>query len=119
MTGEYEVIMGVPDDYDIYGVTISRYNGDARYPDGFDFDAMLIDTHTIDIYASPSAAAPDLEFSVTDFSNLPGFNFAPGEEFAIIVEVFLGSFQDAGIGEDFLGPLTVTIPGLASLGDYV
>jgi hypothetical protein len=46
-----------------------------------------------------SASAPDFEFKIPNVSTLPGFNATAGFSF----QIFAGSFQDDGIGEDYVG----------------
>jgi hypothetical protein len=57
------------------------------------------------LFANPSAAAPDVEFALSPFSNLPGFTFAPGGAFSVELNLFAGSQDDDGIGEDFMSAL--------------
>jgi hypothetical protein len=56
----------------------------------------------VSLFASPSGAAPDIEFTIAAFSTLPGFSFTPGEGFEFGLNVAHGSLDDAGIGEDFM-----------------
>ncbi len=124
LSGEagYEVIVGVDVFNDITTFGAYNFTGSPVYP-SYGFGAPLPNATTL--YANPSAAAPDIEFSIADFSTLPdaaGF-VIPGESFSFQVMLFGGSFQDAGIGEDYipsyLDAVTVTIPGLSALGNYV
>lgn len=55
---------------------------------------------TLTLFANPSLAAPDLEFSLSPFSALPGATFTSTSQFTIEMELFGGSIDDDGIGED-------------------
>jgi uncharacterized repeat protein (TIGR01451 family) len=65
-------------------------------------------------FANPSAGAPDLEFTIANFSTLPGFGFTPGAGFSFSLNLAHGSQEDDGIGEDFLpgfgNVVDITIP---------
>ncbi|MCP4769334.1 MAG: hypothetical protein GY875_24135 [Gammaproteobacteria bacterium] len=86
------------------GYSVNSFAGSVFVP-GFAFGAAL-PGNTGSVFASPSAAAPDLEFSITNFSTLP---ISSAFDAALIFgfTAFMGSFSDAGIGEDFA-------PGLGS-----
>ena len=58
--------------------------------------------NTTSLYANPSAAASDIEFSIANFHELPGFTFSPGEAFEFGVKLHAASGLDDGIGEDFV-----------------
>ena len=58
--------------------------------------------NTTSLYANPSAAASDIEFSIANFHELPGFTFIPGEAFEFGVKLHAASGLDDGIGEDFV-----------------
>ena len=66
---------------------------------------------------SPSSAAPDLVFSIANFSKLPGNDGSL--DFGI--NVMNGSGADGNIGEDSLGNFDVAVPVHldAQIGDYV
>jgi hypothetical protein len=66
----------------------------------FPGDSSLVVPVNLSLFGSPSAAAPDIEFSLSPFSQLPGFTFVPGGAFAVELNLFGGSLDDAGIGED-------------------
>lgn len=55
---------------------------------------------TVTLFASPSAAAPDLEFAIDGFSTLDAFTGAFIDR--PVVQVFTGSTAAAGIGTDYL-----------------
>ena len=98
-SGNFEVVVGVKsnDDLNAYGIyqypgTIGNQLRDrgwgARLP------------NVTSIFASPSATAPDLEFTIANFSTLPGF--PPGQPvLAYKVHMAMRSVVDDGIGEDF------------------
>ena len=51
------------------------------------------------LFASPSLQQPDIEFTVTNWSQAPGLSQATAQGWAIRVAAFAGSFVDGGIGE--------------------
>ncbi len=57
------------------------------------------------ILGSPVATCPDMEFSLTNFCDLLN-QYASAGQTHIGVHVFLGSFDDAMIGEDFISGVT-------------
>ena len=113
VVGDYEAVVGV----DINGDITARFgvydfNGGSPYAPTINFGNPL--TQTASLFASPSAAQPDIELSVADFSTLPGFTFIPGESYTMTIQTFMGSLEDAGIGEDNIPfqaqCVSVTIP---------
>jgi LPXTG-site transpeptidase (sortase) family protein len=56
--------------------------------------------NAVTVFASPSAGAADLEFSIADFSKLPGFSAGQSLQ-SYKVQMGMGSIVDDGIGEDF------------------
>jgi hypothetical protein len=59
------------------------------------------------LFADPSALEPDLEFTITGLSQIPG-STGPADPGQIQVNLAVGSFADAGIGEDFVPAAAVT-----------
>ena len=95
--GDYDVIVGVPGTTDINGFTVAEFEGSPFAP-AFAFGDPL-DRHIGAVYGSPTAAAPHVEFTILHFSELLGRNqFDASARFG--VNAFMGSFADAGIGED-------------------
>lgn len=99
----YEVVAGVKESSSI--VSPGVYNflgladtaGDALNEQ--DWDAAL--PNPLVFFGSPNASAPDLEFTIANFSTLPGFeNGNVPQNISIIMAI--GSFVDDGIGEDAL-----------------
>jgi hypothetical protein len=93
----FDVIAGVSADTDVTGFTVATFSGVPANP-GFAFGAPLAG-HIGSYYANPSAAAPDFEFTILNWSTLPGQDSSLG---GFIVWAFLGSLEDNGIGEDFI-----------------
>lgn len=62
--------------------------------------------HTGQVFSVPSASQPDLEFTIPNFSSLPGFGPSNPltDTFSFNVSAYSGSLDDAGIGEDTLAP---------------
>jgi len=89
----YEYAAGCPDGFFGSGCPFTSTGA-------FPGDSVIVAPVTLSLFANPSVAAPDLEFAVSPFSQLPGFTFVPGGAFAVELNLFGGSFEDAGIGED-------------------
>ncbi len=69
----------------------------------FRFESLIdpIDT----LFALPSTDTPDIEFSIEDWQTISGWEIPEPdscETFEIDIRMYSGSFQDAGIGEDFV-----------------
>ncbi|MCB9788804.1 MAG: hypothetical protein H6744_19165 [Deltaproteobacteria bacterium] len=94
--GLFDVIAGVPGDRALGDFTVSRFAGVPSAP-AFAFGEVL-GAQAMGAYTSgpPSAASPHLEFAIPHFSELPGFAGA------FRMQAFMGSFADAGIGDDRL-----------------
>lgn len=99
-SGAFDVVIGVRDNDDLSQLGAFAYTGligeemvnevwGARLP------------NSITLFQSPSAAAPDLEFSIADFSTLPGFTAG---QLPTVYQLHLGMGAlgtDDGIGEDY------------------
>lgn len=122
--GSFEVVVGVDASRDISELGAYSFIG-SPYTPPYGFGEKL--SNSVDLYnTGPSASAPDLEFSIANFSQLPGFDFIPGHAFRFQVNVFAGSLQDDGVGEDFLPAVAqsvvIDIPsgaGSGAIGDTV
>jgi len=93
--GTYDVIAGIGSGMDYSDFSVNVFSG-AFFPP-INFGAAL-PANTGDISPNPSVTYPDLEFTVTNWTGLPGHDDDPG----FCVGAFLGSLEDDGIGEDFL-----------------
>ena len=111
----YTASVGVSASADITSFGIYNFTGTAANP-AFSFGSALGSTS---YFANPSAAAPDLEFRINNFSTLPGFSFTPGESFTFRGLFFAGSFSDDGIGEDTMENLNIVIPATGSIAGSV
>jgi len=98
--GTYDVIAGIGSGMDYSDFSVNVFTG-AFFPP-INFGAAL-PANTGDISPNPSATYPDLEFTIVNWSTLPGHDGSPG----FCVGAYLGSLEDDGIGEDFL---TATVP---------
>lgn len=78
---------------------IAIFDGSPFFPQA-SFGAQL--PNPVTAFVQPDAARPDLELTIGAFSTLPNFTFTPGEDVTFGMTVFMGSFNDAGIGEDFI-----------------
>jgi hypothetical protein len=95
----FDVVVGVDIVNDITTFDVYTFVGNPFTPE-LGFGAAL--PNTVTVFANPSAAAPDMEFSIANFSTLPGATFTPGNAFSFQVNFFQGSQQDNGIGEDYI-----------------
>jgi hypothetical protein len=109
--GTFDVIAGVPGTANIADFTVASFSGFPGSPASA-FGTPL-PTHTGSYHANPTAADPDFEFTILDFSTLPGQDALLA---GFIVSAFMGSLEDDGIGEDYIqydqSPSTIT--GIAS-----
>ncbi len=106
-TGGYNVVVGVALGSDINAFGAYEFVGSPFSP-STGFGTVI--SNTVTLFANPVDATPDLEFSISDFSTLPGFNFTPGNAFAFSVNAFMGSLDDDGIGEDYLPGAGACLP---------
>lgn len=115
--GDFEVVVGIRNrdtiaEFGAFAYT-GRIGGQLRNT-GWGTDPL---PNAVELFASPSSSAPDLEFTIADFSTLPGFD--GGDVLRYKVHVAMGSIVDDGIGEDFapdqqepveITPTPTTIP---------
>jgi hypothetical protein len=98
--GDWDVIAGISGvtDYSGFSVNVFTYLPAPPYfSPAFNFGTPL-PTNTGTKSANPDAAHPDLEFTITNWSALPGHDGSAG----FTVGAHIGSGEDAGIGEDFV-----------------
>lgn len=103
MDGNNDVAAGLDLFSDITGFQIATVNIAAPTPP-LAFDTPLPGNIGI-LPNDTSAANPDIEFSIANVSTLPGATFNPDQDPAALTffaEVFAGSLDDDGIGEDNL-----------------
>jgi hypothetical protein len=94
--GNWDVIVGVPDNTDFFGFAVRNAIGTT--PGIALFGAIDLSAHLGTVYWSPGSA-PDLEFQILDFDGLPNQG---GELGAFAVGAFMGSSADVDIVEDIL-----------------
>lgn len=98
-SGNFEVVVGVKNSEDLNAFGAYEYTGrvgNQLRDQGW--GAKLSNVTTL--YALTSVTVPDLEFTIENFSTLPGFT--PGEPvLSYKVHMAMGSIVDDGIGEDF------------------
>jgi hypothetical protein len=104
--GNLDVITGITPGGDISSLSTNLFSGSIFAP-FISFGAPL-PAHNPILFATPSAATPDIEFSIPNFSGLLNLFATPGLA-NIGIHAFAGSQEDAGIGEDFL-PATFVQP---------
>jgi len=98
--GYWDIIAGVSAATDYYGFSVNVFSylaGPPYFNPPLNFGTALPD-NTGSKSPNPDAIHPDLEFTITDWSTLPGHDGSAGFK----VGASLGSFDDDGIGEDFL-----------------
>jgi hypothetical protein len=95
--GVWDVIGGISGSgtTDYSGFSVNNFTEPFFPPLSF---GAALPTNTGSISPNPDALHPDLEFTVTNWTALPGND----GDFSFCVGAFLGSLQDDGIGEDFL-----------------
>ena len=94
--GAWDVIAGISATANYSGFSVNSVQD--QFNAGFSFGALLPD-HKGDISPNPDSDHPDLEFTITNWSTLPGQDSSP----SFCVGAFLGAYQqDDGIGEDSL-----------------
>jgi choice-of-anchor A domain-containing protein len=111
--GQMDVIAGVASGVDLSGFRVAQWSpfGNIFAP-SISFGTPL-PGNTGAMCGSPSATGPDLEFTILNWSSLPtssGIDVSPEVAFT----TFVGSFSDAGIGEDFnpgAGSTTTVVVG--------
>lgn len=98
-TGDFEVVVGVKSSStvaEIGAFSYTRRIGQQLANAGWGTQLP----NKVTLFASPSESTPDLEFSIADFSTLPGF--PAGQPITNYkVHMGMGSIVDDGIGEDF------------------
>ncbi|MEZ4265838.1 MAG: MopE-related protein [Myxococcota bacterium] len=96
--GTFDVIAGVPATGDVTTYTVAQFDGLTSLP-GFAFGAPLGDEFIPPnpVVGPATFVAPHIEFRISSFSQLPGFNGTVG---SFRAKVFMGSLEDSGIGED-------------------
>ncbi len=116
--GDFEIAIGVNDATDLSSFGAYQFNGYPLTPQLSQFWQQRLPTQVqLDNAAGggPTAARPDLEFSLSDFSSLGVRRNADGS-ISFTVMAFLGSFADGGFGEEFIEPVRVDVPA-AAVGD--
>jgi hypothetical protein len=98
--GTWDVIAGISGVTDYWGFSVNVFaylSIPPYFSPGYNFGTPL-PIHTGTISANPSSTDPDLEFTITNWSTLPGHDASA----SFTVGAYLGSGDDAGIGEDFV-----------------
>jgi uncharacterized repeat protein (TIGR01451 family) len=93
--GIWDVIAGIGNAANYSGFSVNAFAGPFYPPNNF---GTALPGHTGTCSPNPDTNHPDLEFTITNWSTLPGHDASP--EFC--VGAMLGSLQDDGIGEDYL-----------------
>jgi len=102
--GIFDLITGVSGLTDAAGFDAAEFDGSVYAP-AYAFGASLPD-HLGTFHGVPDASAPHLEFTIESFSTIPLSSGADSAE-SFAVAAYIGSFSDAGVGEDH-------IPGVAT-----
>ena len=115
-----DLVVGNPFGTDINSFMAASFSGSPFAPQ-FAFGPAIPGV-SVNVFASPSAAQPDLEFSITGISIVASM-FGDINNTLVGLGVFAGSFGDGGIGEDFIPGIgllePVDLPELfATLGDF-
>ncbi|MBN4047503.1 hypothetical protein JYT71_00695 [Acidimicrobiaceae bacterium AH-315-P05] len=121
--GAFDVIAGVNTDGDLSSFQVAKHSSS-----GFSTVPFLplaygapLPAHNGGGPGAPSAASPALTMTIADFSQLATTLGVTDDSLDFGVNAFMGSFSDAGIGEDFVpsrgGSVNVDLD--ARIGDYV
>lgn len=108
--GDFDVVIGVRDNDDLSQIGAFEYTGLIG-------EEMVNEVwgnrlpNTVTLFQSPSAAAPDLEFTIANFSTLPGFTGQLPPSYKL--HLGMGALGvDDGIGEDYMpdqsNPVVIT-----------
>ena len=97
--GTFDVIAGVPVGADIFGFVVARFDGNPLAPALAFGDPLAV--HRAGPPASPTAAAPHLEFVILRFSELPRSSGADDSE-SFSLNAFMDSFDATGIGDEYV-----------------
>lgn len=92
-----DAVAGVSAFTNIGGFAIKAFTGNNFNP-GLAFGASLTGVQA-QVFGSPSAAAPDLEFTITGLSNIPASSGQDNSP-SFAASAFMGAVEDGGIGED-------------------
>ena len=116
-----DIVIGVPFPQDASGFQIANYNNTPLAPT-LNFGVPIAGS-PVTLFASPSAAQPDWEFSIANYSALAAM-FPPAAGVTEIgIQAFAGSLDDDGIGEDYTPGFAqvekIPNPLIAKLGDTV
>ena len=106
----YDVIAGVPINEDYTGFCVCEAVGGWGNPFNSFGDPILTSAGSY-LFANPSAAQPDFEFTITNFTQLPGISSLEPDSTGMVFGVYIysGSFVDGGVGYDKLIDCWVTI----------
>jgi len=108
-SGTPTLVAGVPADKSTAGPGIDGFNVAAYKNTGLGIQYSYGNTLTNNLgqlLYDPSKAHPDFEFSITNFSKIPGLNLTKG----FWLEAYAGSPEDVIAGEDFVGWTNLAIP---------
>ncbi|MGB5051707.1 MAG: tandem-95 repeat protein [Caldilineaceae bacterium] len=115
----FDVVAGVSNNRDIFGFSVNIFTGSPYTPIFHDGWGTALTNHIGSVYANPSALAPDIEFTIRNFSQLP-YSGPTDTSLSFGLNLTMGSYADANIGDDQLPNLgtSVSIP-MVSIGDFV
>jgi hypothetical protein len=108
-SGTPALVAGVPADKTAAGpgtdgFTVAAYKNSGL---GIQYSyGQTLTNHLGQLLFDPSKDHPDFEFSITNFSKIPGLNLSKG----FWLEAYAGSPEDVIAGEDFVGWTNVSIP---------
>lgn len=107
--GDFEVAVGISQSDSLTSFGVYQFTGAVRAP-YIGFGQRL--PNAVTMYSLPNPSTPDFEFGIANFSQLPGFDFKPGDEFSFRTMLYAGSQRDAEIGEEF-------VPGRGSAASVI
>ena len=100
--GIMDAIAGVSGEVSMGSFELRRFEGSVFTP-GFSYGAPFPHPgpYIGEVAPSPSLASPDVECSIVNFSAIPPSSGFDSSRWVQVV-AFIGSFSDAGVGEDYL-----------------
>ena len=101
--GAFDIIVGVPSSGDcatVDCVGVYIYDNAENLSPGYRYSGTRLN-YAVSFHCNPSMSCQDLEFTLDNWSKIPGLRTNP-YEWRFGFEAFAGSFTDGGIGEDFM-----------------
>ena len=97
----FDIVAGVSNTQDISLYTVATFSGNPNVPGNSVGWGEVLVNHVGTVFGTPSAAEPDLEFTITNLTALSqAYGLSRLGTFKI--NAFMGSSADEGIGDDYI-----------------